>query len=191
MIVTPSTTNEVAKVLAVCRFLQHKFSVRGGGHLQIPGFTSNEDGVVISLSKFSQVVVSDDKSTVDIGVGLRWLDVYKALDPYSLAVVGGRMPTVGVPGLLLGGGISFQNSEYGLGCMNIVNYEVFGFPHSSSFRNKAHFNHAGCSRKLLDRHCQRHGKQRPILGIERRWSKLRFVADSAISSTSKADLKQQ
>ena len=125
VIVTPPTSNEVAKALAVCRFLRLKFSIRGGGHLQIPGFTSNHDGVVISLSKFSQVDVSKDKSTADIGVGLRWLEVYKALDPHGLAVAGGRMPTVGVSGLLLGGGISFQNSEYGLGCMNVVNYEVF------------------------------------------------------------------
>jgi hypothetical protein len=79
---------------------------------------------VIGLSKFTQCVLSEDKKTVDVGLGLRWLDVYKALDPYDVAVTGGRVPPVGVSGLLLGGGLSFQNSEHGFSCMGVVNYEV-------------------------------------------------------------------
>lgn len=92
--------------------------------MQNPGFQSNDGGVVISLSKFTQLDVSEDKKTVDVGLGLRWLDVYKGLDAYGIAVPGGRVPPVGVPGLLLGGGLSFQNSEYGLGCMSVIEYEV-------------------------------------------------------------------
>lgn len=124
VVVTATSAQEVATALALCRFFNINFSVRGGGHLQNPGFTSNNGGVVISLSKFDHVKLSEDKSTADVGLGLRWLDVYKALDPYGLAVAGGRIPTVGVPGLLLGGGISFQNSQYGVGAMGVTNYEV-------------------------------------------------------------------
>ncbi|KAI2845191.1 CAZyme family AA7 [Aspergillus niger] len=124
VVVTATSAQEVATALALCRFFDVCFSVRGGGHLQNPGFTSNNGGVVISLSKFNHVKLSDDKSTADVGLGLRWLDVYKALDPHGLAVAGGRIPTVGVPGLLLGGGISFQNSQYGVGAMGVSNYEV-------------------------------------------------------------------
>ncbi|GKZ16881.1 hypothetical protein AbraIFM66951_006374 [Aspergillus brasiliensis] len=124
VMVTATSAQEVATALALCRFFNIRFSVRGGGHLQNPGFTSNDGGVVISLSKFNHVKLSDDKSTADVGLGLRWLDVYKALDPHGLAVAGGRIPTVGVPGLLLGGGISFQNSQYGVGAMGVSNYEV-------------------------------------------------------------------
>lgn len=104
-----------------------KFSIRGGGHLQNPGFCSNEDGVVISLSKFTQLILSEDKRSVDIGVGLKWLEVYKTLEEHDLAVAGGRVPTVGVPGLLLGGGLSFQNSKEGFGCMGVINYEVISY----------------------------------------------------------------
>jgi hypothetical protein len=127
VILNPSSSVEVAQALALCRSLGTKFSIRGGGHLQNPGFTSNDGGVVISMSRFTQLVVSEDKSTVDVGLGLRWLDVYKGLDPYGITVAGGRVPPVGVPGLLLGGGLSFQNSEYGLGCTNVVEYEVSSF----------------------------------------------------------------
>ncbi|KAF9889617.1 hypothetical protein FE257_007125 [Aspergillus nanangensis] len=124
VIVNPSSSTEVAQVLALAQFLRCKFSVRGGGHLQNPGFNSNEGGIVISMSKFTQLVVADDKSTVDVGLGLRWLDVYQGLEPHGITVAGGRVPPVGVPGLLLGGGLSFQNSEYGLGCTNVIEYEV-------------------------------------------------------------------
>ncbi|PYH88761.1 6-hydroxy-D-nicotine oxidase [Aspergillus ellipticus CBS 707.79] len=120
VVVTPTSAQEIATALTLCRFFNLRLSVRGGGHLQNPGFNSNHGGVVISMSKFDQVKLSEDKSTADIGLGLRWLDVYKALDLHGLAVAGGRIPTVGVPGLLLGGGISFQNSQYGIGAMGVI-----------------------------------------------------------------------
>ncbi|KAL2802687.1 hypothetical protein BJX63DRAFT_414200 [Aspergillus granulosus] len=124
VIVTPTTSQQVAAALALCIFFVLKFSVRGGGHLHNPGFNSNSGGVVISLGEFQQVILSDDKSTADVGLGLRWLDVYEALEPDNVAVAGGRIPTVGVPGLILGGGISFQNSQYGVGAMGVSNYEM-------------------------------------------------------------------
>ncbi|EON97117.1 putative fad binding domain-containing protein [Phaeoacremonium minimum UCRPA7] len=43
--------------------------------------------------------------------------------PYGLTVVGGRMGVVGVPGFLLGGGISFFGNEYGWASANIASYE--------------------------------------------------------------------
>ncbi|GKZ26172.1 hypothetical protein AbraIFM66951_010044 [Aspergillus brasiliensis] len=124
VIVRPGSAQQVAAALALCRFFHVKFSIRGGGHLQIPGFTSNLDGVVISLGAFDRIQVAEDKSTAEIGVGLRWLEVYRRLEEHGVAVAGGRVPSVGVSGLLLGGGISFQNSQYGVGAMGVCNYEV-------------------------------------------------------------------
>lgn len=76
------------------------------------------------MKNFDHVDLSGDRSTVAFGAGLKWLQVYEALEPYGLAVTGGRVPSVGVAGLLLGGGLSFQNSEYGLSCNGVVAYEV-------------------------------------------------------------------
>jgi hypothetical protein len=109
----------------ICRFLGATFSIRGGGHLQNPGFCSNDGGVVISLSKFRDIHVSEDKLVANIGIGLTWLEVYSVLDEYGVAVTGGRMPQVGVPGLLLGGGLSFQMSEHGFSCSGVINYQVY------------------------------------------------------------------
>lgn len=126
MIVVPRTSQDVGKALALCQALGMKFSVRGGGHLQNPGFTSNDGGVVISMKNFNSVTVSEDRSTANIGAGLTWSQVYRDLDAKGLGVTGGRVPEVGVPGLLLGGGLSFHKGKYGLSCNGIVEYEVRG-----------------------------------------------------------------
>ena len=65
--------------------------------------------------------LSEDKLAAEIGAGLRWMHVYKALDPYGLAVAGGRFPTVGVSGLLLGGGLLFRHGVNGIGAMGVSN----------------------------------------------------------------------
>ncbi len=39
-------------------------------------------------------------------------------------VSGGRLSPIGVPGLLLGGGISFYGNQYGFSCDNVINYEI-------------------------------------------------------------------
>ncbi|KAJ5382261.1 FAD-binding type 2 [Penicillium concentricum] len=124
IIVTPRTPQDVGKALALCRFLDIKFSIRSGGHLHNPGFTSNNGGVVLLMNKFNTVSLSEDRLTADIGVGQTWFDVYKALEEYGLTVTGGRQPSVGVAGLLLGGGLAFQNSERGLSSHGVVEYEI-------------------------------------------------------------------
>ncbi|KAJ5637407.1 FAD-bindingtype 2 [Penicillium lividum] len=125
VIVISHTGQDVGKILALCQALDTKFSVRSGGHLQNPGFTSNDEGVVVSMKNFNSVTVSEDRSTAEIGAGLTWSQVYGDLDAHGLAVTGGRVPEVGVSGLLLGGGLSFQKGKYGLSCNGVVEHEVF------------------------------------------------------------------
>ena len=58
------------------------------------------------MYRFSQVTYHSDTQTVDIGTGLIWDDVYAALEPYGVNVVGGRVSNIGVAGFSLGGGLS-------------------------------------------------------------------------------------
>jgi hypothetical protein len=71
-----------------------------------------------------EVTLSADKQSARVGAGNRWSDVYSRLDPYNVTVVGGRVASVGVGGLLLGGGISYFSGLYGFACDNVLNYEV-------------------------------------------------------------------
>lgn len=61
------------------------------------------------MTKFSEVTYDSATNTVIVGAGLNWDDVYSALEPYGVNVVGGRVTGVGVAGLILGGGGSFQS----------------------------------------------------------------------------------
>ena len=55
------------------------------------------------MQSMNQVTVSSDKSTVTIGAGNRWGNVFPTLDDQNLAMVGGRVNPVGVAGLTTGG----------------------------------------------------------------------------------------
>lgn len=69
---------------------------------------------MVDLQRLNHVTISADKLTVNIGPGNRWGNVYSVLDPQGLAVTGGRLATVGVGGLVTGGGLSHFSPRYGL-----------------------------------------------------------------------------
>ena len=56
------------------------------------------------MSRFSKSEYDPISQTVVIGAGLTWGEVYDVLALYNVSVVGGRLPDVGVSGLVLGGG---------------------------------------------------------------------------------------
>ena len=56
------------------------------------------------MYRFSDVVYNPQSQTAEIGAGLLWDDVYAALEPHNVNVVGGRVTGVGVAGFTLGGG---------------------------------------------------------------------------------------
>ena len=112
--------------------------MKGGGHATNPKFSSTS-GVQIALSRFNEIKVNGASGTVEVGAGLTWDQVYAALEPAGLNVVGGRAPGVGVAGLTLGGGenldcrrpgsdmilgYSFHSSQYGLSLDNVAGFEL-------------------------------------------------------------------
>ncbi|ESZ98116.1 hypothetical protein SBOR_1495 [Sclerotinia borealis F-4128] len=90
--------------MKIISFLHVPFAVRSGGHSPNPYFASiGSNGILISTTNLNSITVSSDNSIASIGPGLRCGAVYKALDPYGVSVIGGRIPQVGVGGLILGG----------------------------------------------------------------------------------------
>ena len=79
------------------------------------------------MRRFRKIVYHSDKQTVDLGSGLIWDDVYKTLESSNVTVVGGRFSGVGVAGLTLGGGYSWNTNQYGLSIDNVFEYEVRPF----------------------------------------------------------------
>ena len=77
--------------------------MKGGGHAFNPEFSST-NGVEISMNRFNSIELNNATGTVDVGSGLTLDQVYAALDSTGFNIVGGRIPTVGISGLTLGGG---------------------------------------------------------------------------------------
>ena len=121
----PQNAQQVALAVTTMTLTRSRFAVRGGGHMPIPGYNGIDNtGILLSSSNLTTLALSPDKSTVSVGPGNRWGDVYSYLAPSNLTAVGGRVGHVGVPGLLLGGGISFHSSQYGFASDNVVKYQV-------------------------------------------------------------------
>ena len=80
--------------------------------------------MLIVMSNLTTLNISADHSTLAMGPGLRWGDVYAYAEQYDRAVGGGRLSPVGVPGLLLAGGVNFYGNQHGWSADNVLEYEV-------------------------------------------------------------------
>ncbi|PGH04739.1 hypothetical protein AJ79_07018 [Helicocarpus griseus UAMH5409] len=114
----------ISVCLTISQKMQCPFSVRSGGHSPVPGASNVKSGIAIDLRTMNDITLSHDKQTAYIGAGATWGDVYSHLDELGLMVVGGRVPSIGVGGLILGGGISFISGTKGFACDNVVNYQA-------------------------------------------------------------------
>ncbi|KAK7038745.1 hypothetical protein VNI00_010630 [Paramarasmius palmivorus] len=123
--VEPGTTDDVGTILRIVGSgeTRSSFGVKGGGHTGNLGFSSTP-GVQISLSKFTDLTFDNASSTVRLGAGLFWDEVYERLEPFGVKVIGGRVPGVGVSGLSLGGGYSYFTDQFGLTIDNIVSHDL-------------------------------------------------------------------
>ncbi|VUC35662.1 unnamed protein product [Clonostachys rosea] len=132
----PSTAEDVARAVAI--FHQHKvpFAVKGGGHMNVritqvhndhdkfPGSNTIDDGILLALNDLNHLKVHPDENTIEVGPGNRWVDVYGALGPYGKYAIGGRLKTIGVPGLTLIGGVHYFLNKYGFSMDNVLSYDI-------------------------------------------------------------------
>ncbi|KAH7014426.1 6-hydroxy-D-nicotine oxidase [Microdochium trichocladiopsis] len=124
-IVQPAKATEVATAITtLTEKTTCNWAVRAGGHMTWANASNIHDGVTIELGLMADIKYSPSTTHVSIGAGALWRDVYAALEPYGVTAPGGRTSTVGVAGFVLGGGNNFFSSNVGLGCDNVVNFEV-------------------------------------------------------------------
>jgi FAD/FMN-containing dehydrogenase len=91
-VVFPTTAEEVSYVISsLLQYPSVPFAVKSGGHNANVGFSSVDWGVLIYFSKLASITLSFDQTSAVVGSGARWAEVMTALEPYDLAVVGGRI----------------------------------------------------------------------------------------------------
>jgi FAD/FMN-containing dehydrogenase len=122
-VVRPVDTADVIACVNFARTENLLLSIRGGGH-GVPGFATNDDGLVIDLSRMKGIRVDPRRETVRAQGGCTWGDVDHATHTFGLATPGGVVSTTGIAGLTLGGGIGHLTRKCGLSCDNLISADV-------------------------------------------------------------------
>lgn len=109
--------------------------VRSGAH-SYEGYSTDDDVVVIDVSNINYIDINEEKGYVKIGGGVRNREAYEALGKIKYPFPGGGCPTVGVPGLILGGGWGYSSRYLGLASDNLLEAEIIDYNGEKLIANK-------------------------------------------------------
>ena len=123
LVVRCSGAADVIAAVGFARGNDLPIAVRGGGH-SIAGFSTCDGGVVIDLSRMTEVRVDPVARRATAGGGAVWADVDHETQAHGLATTGGLISTTGVAGFTLGGGIGWTMRKFGLACDNLAAADV-------------------------------------------------------------------
>ncbi|MBY0574822.1 MAG: FAD-binding protein [Undibacterium sp.] len=112
------SSEDVAQAIRYAHDKNLAVAIKSGGH-SMEGFSSNEQGLVINLSKMNHVKLLGH-NRVQVGPGCTLSRLYDHLLPKSLLVPAGSCGTVGVGGLTMGGGYGLFARQYGLTCDSLL-----------------------------------------------------------------------
>ena len=98
-------------------------AVRGGGH-NVAGNAVCNGGLMIDLSRLKAIRVDPAARTARAEPGVNWAEFDRETQGFGLATTGGTVPSTGIAGLTLGGGIGWLKGTYGLTCDNLVSADI-------------------------------------------------------------------
>jgi hypothetical protein len=113
-----SSTTDVAAAVNYARGEGLAIAVKSGGH-SMEGFSCNDGGMVINLSKMNNVEILNDNK-IRVGPGCTLGNLYDNILPKGRLLPAGSCATVGLGGLALGGGYGLFSRKYGLTCDHLV-----------------------------------------------------------------------
>lgn len=109
--------DDIRTALAYARAHGIRVAIRNGGH-SYAGWSSGNNRLIVDVSELNRVRASG--GTAVVGAGAKLIDVYRALTAKGVTIPAGSCPTVGVSGLVLGGGHGVASRAYGLTCDSLT-----------------------------------------------------------------------
>ncbi|MBD7914193.1 FAD-binding oxidoreductase [Clostridium sp. Sa3CUN1] len=109
--------------------------VRSGGH-NYEGYSTGNNLVVIDVSKINSIYINEKEKIAKLGGGVRNREAYEAFGAKGYAFPGGGCPTVGVSGLILGGGWGYSSRYLGLASDSLVEAEIINYEGKKLVLNK-------------------------------------------------------
>ncbi|MEE8308365.1 MAG: FAD-binding oxidoreductase, partial [Gammaproteobacteria bacterium] len=114
---------DVSNAVTFARERNLLVAVRGGGH-SWPGKSICNDGLMIDLSRLTQVSVNTETQRALVGGGALLGHLDQATLPHGLVTTAGVVSHTGVGGFTLGGGFGRLNRKYGLAVDNLRSAEI-------------------------------------------------------------------
>jgi FAD/FMN-containing dehydrogenase len=132
--VAARSTADVTATVRFARDHRLRLVVKGGGHSYLGG-SNAPDSLLLWTHALRDVVVHDafqpagvrgnPVAAVSVGAGALWMEVYDAVTTrHGRYVQGGGCTTVGVAGLVLGGGFGSFSKGFGLGAAGLLEAEL-------------------------------------------------------------------
>ena len=117
------TKEEVKEALLWAKEQGHPIRIRSGRH-HYEGYSTGNDVVVIDVSLMNGISIDEENECVTIEGGVRNRALYEAVCALGYPFPGGGCPTVGVAGLVLGGGWGYSARMLGLSCDSLLEVEM-------------------------------------------------------------------
>lgn len=103
-----------------------EFRIRSGCH-SYEGFSTGDNILIIDISNLKNIEINKEKLYVRLGAGVINSEAYEMLGNIGYAFPGGGCPTVGVSGLILGGGWGYSSRYLGLACDSLIEAEMINY----------------------------------------------------------------
>lgn len=114
---------DVSNAIKWCRKNHVGLRVRTGGH-NYEGYSTDTGVLVIDTTPMNKIYIDIKKDIVKIQAGARLWSVYSKLAQHGYAFNGGTCPSVGISGLVLGGGIGLSCRNFGLVTDNLLEIKM-------------------------------------------------------------------
>ena len=135
-VVSARNAGDVSAAINFARENNLRLVVKGGGHSYL-GTSNAPDSLLVWTRPMHDIVVHDSfvpqgckssgppQAAVSVGAGAMWMHVYKEVTTKrGRYVQGGGCATVGVAGLVLGGGFGSYSKSYGIAAASLLEAEV-------------------------------------------------------------------
>jgi hypothetical protein len=116
-VVQPTDADQVQTIIREAKARSIKVTIKGNGH-SYAGHSTAFAGISLDLRGMKKVELNMDDMMVTMDAGCQWGDVYEKLiigNHNRYIINGGRCPTVGVSGFILGAGLGPFTRSFGMG----------------------------------------------------------------------------
>ena len=123
LVARPADVIDVIRAVNFARQNQVAVAVRSGGH-SFAGYSTVNGGLVIDLSAMKDIAIDPERRVARVQPGLTWAEYAVEANKYGLATSSGDVGSVGVGGLIMGGGIGWMVRKHGLTIDHLISVDL-------------------------------------------------------------------